>query len=180
MHVSDFLASSIISPACFFSSSFLFCRLKCLMLVDSLFLCRIIRSCCRVAWRTWLHCPFVDPAKERARTPLTSTLAPQSHCRSAGLTLYPRNSWPIWQRAEGQTCVLSPLTCSVSLGQGSPTTLLGRKPQCEHRCRLWSFCISEIRELHNTDMFKHIWSMDTPCWFTMCIFGLHLSEKPFR
>lgn len=129
-----FLFCSVIWSAWCCSFYFLFLVVMVLLLS----LCRITRSWHEVLWLIWLHCPLVDPSKARARTPLTSTLALWRRCRSAGLIPFPKNSWPIWLKEEGQTCALSAHTCSVFRGQDLPTTLQGQRPPCEHKQRLWN------------------------------------------
>lgn len=100
-------------------------------------LCRIMKSCRRVAWPSRLHCPLADPTKARARTPLTSTSALWRCCRSVGLSPFPRNYWPTWRKGEGQISALSAPTGWDSRGLDLPTTLQGRRPLCEHERGLW-------------------------------------------
>lgn len=146
-------------------------------------LCRIMRSCRGVAWLSRLHFPLVDPTWARVRTLLTSTLAARRCCHSGGLTPFPINYWPTWQKGQGQTCVLSAPTCSVSQGRDLPTTLQGRKPLCEHK---HSVCGSRgvkskvhptmcnkgfIEQNTNKHVFTSTSMLSSPCAFS----GLHLS-----
>lgn len=113
------------------------CVWFCLVTMPPHSLCRF-RRCCRGApWPSRLHCPLVDPAKERTQTVLSATLAPWKWCQSHGLIRFPRNFWPILQKGEGETCALSAPTSSGCQGQDLPTTLRGRRPRCE--CRLWKY-----------------------------------------
>lgn len=144
-------------------------------------LCRITGSCRGVVWLSWLHCPLIDPTKAQAQTPLTFTSVLSTRCPSAGLIPYPRNSWPTWQKVEGQTCAPWAPTCSVCRELDLPTTLRGQRPQCEHKHSLWVLldnkysgkdfirCVTKKRsaaqgsKIYKTNMFTHIKSRSALC-----------------
>lgn len=164
--------SSMIWSACFRSLDFVFSDLNYLLTMHppSTSVCRIARSCRRVVWPSWLHCPLIDPTKAQAQTPLTSTSVLSTRFLSAGLIPCPRNYWPTWRKVEGQTCARWAPTCSVCQGLDLPTTLRGQRHQCEHsvwvllakrysiqdipRC-VTEICSSRIKDLLNKHVHTH-------------------------